>query len=375
MASSHSWKFVTLLVLALLDVFTSANSATGNSPVAIIIGAGPVGLATALSLSSVCHKVYLVEERTSFVRQKATIGVALKEQKILKALDSALYDIVKQGALIDPVGNSWLCLWSEFRDALVDVARNRSWYRGGNIQFCMGRKCVDIMPVDGRVAVRFRNAGLPLVGDFVVETDEIHSRVRQRLDVPTSNGTSFQGSLYVSSTASPQLSALLQDDKIITMNVTLGNDIHFLVFNFHKRHPRRLAWIFTTNGLHNESMTVQQILRDHDIPDAEMCRLMEEIINNSDPTSWIPYPPQSNIMELTKYRSVSAKECGQHSLVGQRLIVLGGDTEGTMEDDNGSSIGLEDVVLLGQLLKEPGELSEQLRKFELVRMSRLKGIN
>ena len=59
--------------------------------VAIVIGAGPSGLACALALSNVCKKVLLVEKHANFDRRGATFGLSKNGQNVLDELSPGLF--------------------------------------------------------------------------------------------------------------------------------------------------------------------------------------------------------------------------------------------------------------------------------------------
>lgn len=379
-----------------LNAFHSTVSGKdGTKPVAIIIGAGPVGLATALALSPCCETIYLVEKSTSFGRQGATFGLAVNGQKCLAELDTELYEHVRDLALIDPssIGNSWLFLWSDLRDALVDAVRRRNC-QGGNIRFCMGRECVgaeEIIQDHGKnggghngmsVMARFRN-GLPLRADFLVGADGVNSRIRQALQLPAliaSNTTNFRGNLHVPSVgASPDLEALLENPKIVPLRVELGKNLYFLVFNFHRRHPRRLAWILASNSETDGPITAQQVLRSH-VTEPETLRLLEEIVNLSDSSSWKPYP-RSSIVDFSDNAQAQLEGEGRSLWGGRGSITVVGDAAHAMRpiDGFGGSLGLEDAVVMARTmtsrpLSSKQDISDLLRQFEQERLPRVKRV-
>jgi 2-polyprenyl-6-methoxyphenol hydroxylase-like FAD-dependent oxidoreductase len=348
---------------------SSAMSLLDEERVAIVIGAGPSGLATSLGLSNVCKKVCLVEKHPSFEKRGATFGMATNGQKTLDELSPGLRSYLEEIGLSGAAGGSLVFVWWEMRDAFLHHVRQRK-----NVEVYCGEEFTDIQQSENGVVVKFKS-GLELKGDFLVGADGVHSQVRKALDLPpllVSETTNFRGTLQVPETASPGLRALLEKG-MVPLAVGQGKTIYFVLFNFHTRHPGRLAWVLATQlDVHNgKNITPFDIAREH-VKDEDQLRLLEEIFTLSDEEHLKAYP-KSSIVDLSDNILASFGT----GWGGKGLITLVGDAAHGMRptDGFGGSMALEDAVVLSRILEDRKDpLSVLLRRFESERLPRVKKV-
>lgn len=352
---------------------------------AIVIGAGPAGLACALSLSSVCRRVHLVEKRASFDRRGATFGLAKNGQLALEEVSPELVEHMRAvGLKASPASDTLVFVWWEMRDAILKFVRQQS-----NIDLYCGEEFTDIIEEehDGCVTVAFKS-GLELKADFLVGADGVHSQVRRVLGLPppiSSDTTLFRGSLEVPETASKELKGCLEKG-MVPLAVDEGGKVYFVLFNFHERHPGRLAWIFSTSvdldGVAGKEVTPFTLVEEH-VKDEGKATTINEILSLSDKDHLVPYP-KTSIVDLSEGALDAYATTNGGGWGGRGRITLAGDAAHAMRptDGYGGSMAMEDCVVLARLLKNDA-LAEQndvaavqdlLRKYETERLPRVKRV-
>ncbi|KAL7461393.1 hypothetical protein ACHAXS_001813 [Conticribra weissflogii] len=356
-----------------------------NKPTAIIIGAGPSGLATSLSLSRSCSKIYLVEKHHSFDQRGSTFGLAANGQRALKQINHELYEDMEKNGLHTgsngPNGHgTWVFIWWEMRDILLKHVRQDK-----NIELLCGQEFTEIQDdKDNGITVKFLS-GLELKADFLVASDGVRSDVRKYMNLPPpiiSDTTNFRGNFTVPDSASSELKALL--DKGIAPFFALGGaSLYFVLFNFHQRHSNRMAWILATqlDVQSDETMTPHTIVDEY-AQSEEDKKLLHEILNLSSEVHLKPYP-KSTIINFSD-DTIASLGGGWG---GKGRITLVGDCAHGMRptDGYGGSMALEDAVVLGRMLQNwiEGEhdkssshpsLESVLRDFESQRLPRVKRI-
>ena len=381
--------------------------------VAIIIGAGPSGLACALALSNdsqnddddnnkrpLCRKIYLVEKHPEFDRRGSTFGLAPHGQRVLEELDcsGALRSKLQESGistaqnikLPNLKGNddnqnktmsgdgTLVFVWWELRDILLECCRQRP-----NVEILMGESFTDIIDdkedEDG-IRVIFAHSELELQGDFVVAADGVNSNVREYMGLPpvlSSNTTNFRGSLDVPSSASPELHALL-DKGIVPMAVEAGQDMYFVLFNFHSKKPGRLAWILATQRNVETTGDNPASISRANVQDPAQLDLLEEIFALSAPHHLQPYP-KASVVDFSD--EVLARVFSDGGWGGRGRVTFIGDAAHGMRptDGYGGSMAFEDAVVLAKRLNRSNDKSAKtlptvLKQYEQERRPRVKRV-
>eukprot|EP00550_Attheya_septentrionalis_P012406 CAMPEP_0198304600 /NCGR_PEP_ID=MMETSP1449-20131203/57478_1 /TAXON_ID=420275 /ORGANISM="Attheya septentrionalis, Strain CCMP2084" /LENGTH=381 /DNA_ID=CAMNT_0044007127 /DNA_START=196 /DNA_END=1341 /DNA_ORIENTATION=+ len=342
-----------------------------DEQVAIVIGAGPSGLACALGLSNVCKRVLLVEKHPTFEKRGSTFGMAKNGQKTLDELRPGLLSYMEGIGLPGGPGGTLVFVWWEMRNAFLHHVRQTE-----NIELFCGEEFTDIEESDeAGVTVKFKS-GLELKGNFLVGADGVHSEVRKVLDLPpvlVSDTTIYRGSVQVPETASPELRGLLQGG-VVPFFTGDGKGIYFVSFNFNERYPGRLTWFLATrlDVDSDSSLTPFTISRDN-VKDESKLRLLQDILSLSEEDHLKPYP-KSSIVDLSE-DALSTFVGGGWG--GRGRITLIGDAAHGMRptDGYGGSMALEDAVVLFRILKDGKEsLPVLLRRFEAERLPRVKRV-
>ena len=137
-------------------------------------------------------------------------------------------------------GETLVFIWYEFRDALLRCVEEKS-----NIKIHCGEEFTNIIDNGDSVVSVVCQSGLKLTGDFVVGADGVHSKIRDKLQLPPpiqSENTLFRGSLTVSENASSELKECLGKG-IVPLAVDERGKVYFTLFNFNEKYPGRLAWV------------------------------------------------------------------------------------------------------------------------------------
>lgn len=338
--------------------------------VPIVIGCGPAGLASALGLSNIYERVVLVEKHPTFEKRGSTFGMGANGQKTLDELRPGLRKQMEDIGMSNGPGGSLVFVWWEMRDALLSCVKESS-----NIALYCGEEFTNIDQSENGVLVTFKS-GLELHGDFLIGADGVRSKVREILNLPPtieSENTNFRGSLQVPDTASPELQALLQKGMVPLFSGN-GKALYFICFNFHQRHPGRLAWILATNlDVQNDSTITPYSIIEENAKDKGNVALIKEIFDLSDSQHLQPYP-KTSVVDMSD--SVLSSMDGGWG--GKGLISLVGDAAHGMRptDGYGGSMALEDAVVLPRMILQNSTepLPGVLRKFEAHRLSRVKRI-
>lgn len=335
---------------------------------AIIIGAGPSGLATALGLSNVCRKVLLVEKHPTFEKRGATFGMGVNGQKALDELRPGLKDYMTNIGLSSSAGGALVFVWWEMRDALLKYVKESE-----NVELYCGEEFTHIDDEEEQVTVKFKS-GLELCADLLVGADGVHSDVRDVLNLSppiVSETTNFRGHIHVPDSASPELRGLL-DGGLVPLYSADGKEIYFVLFNFNERYPGRLAWILSTSlDVDGEKWNPFTIAREF-VSSPEKLKLIEEILHLSHQEDLKPYPKTSIIdMSDDALRHLGGGWGGKG-----RITLVGDAAHGMRPTDGyGGSMALEDAVVLSRRLREKSEpISAMLRRFESERLPRVKRV-
>mmetsp|Transcript_2149 Transcript_2149/g.3961 ORF Transcript_2149/g.3961 Transcript_2149/m.3961 type:complete len:382 (-) Transcript_2149:154-1299(-) len=339
----------------------------------IVIGAGPSGLASALGLSKVCKKVFLVEKHASFEKRGATFGMGKNGQLAWEELSPELMEYMRQVGMKPPWGETLVFVWWEMRDALLKFVKERD-----NIELYCGEKFVEIEDRENDAKVTFKS-GLELSADFIVGADGVHSKVRNVLGLAPpiiSDTTLFRGSLQVPESASAELKACLGGG-MVPLSVDEKGKIYFILFNFNERYTGRLAWVLSTliEIENNENITPFTLVDDH-VTDEKKKFLITEVLSLSDEEHLKPYP-KTSIIDLS---DDALELCEDGRWGGRGRITLIGDAAHGMRptDGYGGSMAMEDAVILSRTFKNCAEqnfsVQDLLRKYELERLSRVKRV-
>jgi 2-polyprenyl-6-methoxyphenol hydroxylase-like FAD-dependent oxidoreductase len=334
---------------------------------AIVIGAGPAGLVTALGLSKLCREVHLIEKHPTFEQRGSTFGIMPNGRKALAEIDPTLWGDLEQVGIVTPNGGLMLPWW-EMRDAVLRKVKQTE-----NIILRAGETLVDIDDGDSEGVRASFESGLELSADFLVGSDGVHSFVRNWLGLPPAietNSTVFRGSLIVTDESSKELKALL-DLGLVPMGSREFEGMFFMVFNFHSKHPGRLLWTFSTTKQLDESASPMLLLRQA-VTDEGDLRLMEEIFDRSDVAHLKPYRPTSVVDFSDDILATLEGRWG-----GRGQVTLTGDAAHACRptDGQGGNQAFEDAVVLCRTLKDDLPVLETLRKFEETRLPRVKRIH
>jgi FAD-dependent urate hydroxylase len=345
---------------------TESASCPSRNTTAIVIGAGPAGLVTALGLSKLCREVYLIEKHPTFEQRGSTFGIMPNGRKALAEIDPTLWGDLEQVGIGTPTGGLMLPWW-EMRDAVL-----RKVQQTENIILRAGENLMNIDDGGSEGVSASFESGLELTADFLVGSDGVHSFVRNWLGLPPAietNSTVFRGSLIVTDESSNELKALL-DQGLVPMSRQFEG-IFFMVFNFHSKHPGRLLWTFSTTKQLDESASPMLLLRQV-VTDEGDLRLMEEIFDGSDTAHLKAYRPTSVVDFSDDTLATLGGRWG-----GRGQVTLTGDAAHACRptDGQGGNQAFEDAVVLCRTLKDDLPILETLRKFEETRLPRVKRIH
>jgi len=352
------YKFVSVFVS--MHIFTcfglSAAVHRERHRSALILGAGPAGLAAALGLSKICEQVYLVEKKPSFRNQGAVFGLAVNGQKALNELCPPVMQQLE--ALGCPMSNNTLLmLWWEMRDALLRQVRETA-----NIQLMTGEEFIDINDTADNVIVSFRS-GLVLTADMLIGADGVHSSLREWLGLPPFLPTEnriFRGSLTVSNDSSEAFRRLLEND--LARSFDFPGAV-FLLFNFNSKRPGKLAWGLSITRDIEETDTPLSILSKLDMTTADR-QLWKEIFENSE-RDHMKLP----IRKVADF-SAAALRPFKGRWGGRGRVALIGDAAHAMRatTGQGGSQAFEDAVMLTRTLASEHSVPKALHDFEVNRL-------
>lgn len=370
------WGFWLCLVashfITMVDAEVSASSSSSSGTchdVALVMGAGPAGLVTALGLSQVCRKVFLVEKHKTFEPRGATIAIHPNGKKALLEICPEVWTSMEEVGVLTPHGGMMLPWW-EMRDAAVKAVRKRE-----NIELCTGEIFSTIEDSEEGVHVKFKS-GLELTADFLVAADGVHSAVRQWLKLPKAlpaKNSIWRGYVNVTEHCSEELKSLLGKGLVPFMR-HYDDGTGILVINFHEKRPGRMTWAVSTTRKASDSTLPLEMFRGSDVTPEER-KLLEEIFSISPKETLKPFPP-SNVMDLSE--AVLAKYNGGWG--GKGRIALVGDAAHSMRatDGQGANQAFEDAVVLYRTMRShrpDHSVEETLRQFEAARLPRVKKIH
>jgi FAD-dependent urate hydroxylase len=354
-------------IVPLVMASTESASCLSRDISAIVIGAGPAGLVTALGLSKLCCEVYLIEKHPTFEQRGSTFSIRKNGRKALAEIDLSLWDDLEQAGVILP-SEGLMIPWWEMRDAVL-----RKVQQTENIILRAGENLLHIDDGGSEGVHASFESGLELSADFLVGADGVHSFVRNWLGLPLAietGSTVFRGSLTVTDESSKELKALL-DQGLAPMGSREFEGMYFLVFNFHSKHPGRLSWTFSTTKQLDESASPMLLLRQA-VTDESDLRLMEEIFALTPSAQLKPYLPTSVVDFSDDALATLGGRWG-----GRGQVTLTGDAAHACRptDGQGGNQAFEDAVVLCRMLKDDIPISETLRKFEETRLPRVKRIH
>jgi FAD-dependent urate hydroxylase len=331
-------------IVPLVMASTEPASCPSRDISAIVIGAGPVGLVTALGLSKLCREVYLIEKHPTFEQRGSTFGIMKNGRKALAEIDPSLWGDLEQVGVAMPSAGLMLPWW-EMRDAVL-----RKVQQTENIILRAGENLVNIEDGGSEGVHASFESGLELSAVFLVGSDGVHSFVRNWLGLPPAietDSTVFRGSLIVTDESSKELKALL-DQGMAPMGSREFEGMYFIVFNFHSKHPGRLTWTFSTTKQLDESTSPMLLLRQA-VTDEGDLRLMQEIFDGSDSAHLKPYRP-TRVVDFSD--DTLAPLGGRWGGRGQ--VTLAGDAAHACRptDGQGGNQAFEDAVVLCRTLKD-----------------------
>ncbi|CAB9503347.1 FAD-dependent monooxygenase DEP2 [Seminavis robusta] len=331
---------------------------------AIVIGAGPSGLATALGLAKRNnYHVHLVEKHSSFPSVGANFGISANGIKALREICSDTAKDLEEIGITTPYG-SLLFLWYDFRDALLKAVRQLE----DQITLHLGESIAELDDNDDTVTAKFES-GLQLQGNLLIGADGVHSTVRSLLDMPpcTPTGqTIFRGNICVKEKSNP-LHYLLEKGMAPIPNRVYKDGIFVLALSFHSKLPGRIGWVVSTRLPVDETTTPLTLLEGR-VEDAEEWTMLQQVFTQSDPSHLKPQS-QTKVLDF----SASIEQCGwsQKGLYPHTSLV--GDAAHAMRptDGLGCSMALEDVVVLCRHLLESEDIAKSLSDFEEERIPRV----
>lgn len=393
-------KIASLILLCIVVVHAMA----GNQPqpqrplTAIIVGAGPAGLCTALALTDICQTIHLVEKRPSFASQGSALVLKPNGLKALREINGEL-----AGQLSDDIGVAldmpgvpgWLMPWWYLRDAILARVQQKA-AGGADIQFHMDETLCEMNDDNedkNGVVVTLHNSGTRLQGDFLIGADGVHSQVRELLGLPAGvlqGSTVFRGHVQIDpdDPDTAALGPLLKRGTVPHPQVLFG-ETFFTSFNYHPKIPHLLSWVVATkqeiplDGSVTPLDLVDAYLREHPLADDDetekVCfQEMRQILAASNSESRIPFAP-GKIIDLSD--DVLAQHCPNGGWGGRGRVALLGDAAHAMNptDGQGGSQAFEDVVVLLRILRQAQQdglsIADALRKFESTRLPRVKRIH
>jgi len=344
----------------------SDDSCLSKELTAIVIGAGPAGLTTALGLSKLCKNVILVEKRSEFTQTGATFGIAKNGRKALTEISEMLWDDMEATGIPLPSGGLMLPWW-EMRDTIL-----RRVLLTENIELVLGETFTEIHDQENGIQVQLTN-GMKIEANFLVGADGVHSAVREWLGLTPAletGSTVFRGSLVVSDESSEALRALLNKG-IVPMSPKEYEGIYFIVFNFNSKHPGRLVWVFSTTQELEEGTTPITLLKDL-VVDPDELALLEEIFESSHEQHLKPFPA-TKVVDFSD-EVLSSLDGGWG---GRGHAILLGDAAHAMRptDGQGGNLAFEDAAVLCRTIQNVTSVSEALKQFEATRLPRVKKIH
>ena len=359
-----------------------------TKPVVIVVGAGLAGLALSLGLSKSCkYCVHLVEKRTNFLMQGATLGLAPNGMKALDELcPGVVDDMFKAGITFQPF-EGWTTLmlpWWEIRDALLKRVQERT-----DVTIHMG---LDIDSIEDNATspsakVRFRNSPKVLEGQLVVGADGVNSGVRRILGHKSALVTdtlSWIGNVDAAKKGS-KLAFLLDKaypDSITPLDVRTTCGLAFTTFSYYPR-SGRLSWVLTAKGSLGQQVTdaldALQLLKD--VVDDET---WETLTNMREETN-----PENTLTLRLKVQDMSedALKLLGEGWGGRGRVTLIGDAAHAMRpiSGQGASMAFEDCAVLCRILTSGGTLESLcthslcekniVLRFEQERLKRVKVIH
>ena len=304
----------------------------------------------------------------------ATFGLAKNGQKVLDELSPGLFQHMNDIGLQGPEHSAMVFIWWEMRDAFLKFVRERE-----NIELICGEEFSTIQDKDDGIIVSFQS-DLELVGDFLVGADGANSSVRSKvLGLPpniVSDTTVYRGTVDVPKTASPELLECLNTGMVPFFSEK-GESLYFVLFNFHKRYPGRLAWILVTKlDVHGDPSITPHTIIENTIENERDMNLLKEIFALSSKDHFKPFQ-KSSITDLSE--PILEKFGGRWG--GRGRITLIGDAAHAMKatDGYGGSMALEDSIVLSRILKESAKknntsIPDLLEQYESERLPRVKRV-
>jgi salicylate hydroxylase len=370
-----------LACIILLLISTTAITAECIMPVsratAIVIGAGPAGLATSLSLSKICDRVLLVEKHETFDNRGASIGLAPNAIKALPEIYPGVQQDMELVGIPTPA-NGLLLPWYEMRNVLLNAVQKKE-----NIELYVGERLVEIVDDvnEDIVCLRFES-GRELQADFCVGADGVHSTTRSLLGLPPAiktGQTIFRGHVCIDGPANP-LYPLLQRGMVVIPN-TIYDGVFVLALSFEPKIPGKVSWIVSTRQPRTEGMSPLTVLEGR-VADEEEWTMLKELFARSDPVHMTPFA-ETSVVDFSKEATT------HHGWGGKQRVTLVGDAAHAMRptDGYGVSMAFEDAVMLCRSLVVTTSPSDDttssnsksfeasLRLFEAERLPRVQKIH
>ena len=375
---------------------TEAFHATRTMKV-LIVGCGLSGLAAALSLvkEEDVHEITIVERRADLESRGATFGLQINGQHALNEIAGVGNDteeacpmvkrLQNEGLLI-PASGGYMLPWWKVRDALLDEVKTRM----DKIKIYLGVSLDEVVEKnDGSYLATFKDSNLQLTANLLIGADGVNSVVRRDvLKLPPAKPSGvyvWRGSI---DTLLCQELKQLQEIGIAKMT-KLGDTMFMSYFNFHSSVPGQVAWVFsvranmlsdhikiecgTTSPIDVIKAYMDSINEDANEELKETYELAMLALANTHQPSDLTWSSEMAVVDLTQ------DEIGWG---GKGRITLIGDAAHSLRPASGlgGSLAFEDAALLGRYisgcnLSSAIAIEEQLRAFEMIRLSRCKSIS
>lgn len=352
---------------------------------AVVIGAGPAGLALSLGLSRLegCDRVHLVEKRSAFEARGANFMLAPNGLKALEELCPGIgVDMRKVGieSNMVPKYPAILMPWWMMRDVLLDNVRKQMG-DAGVIELHMGKSLNRIIQDNESVSVHFENDEMVLQGEMLVGADGVNSAVREQLHLPETvrtGVTAFRG--HVEDARDFEEISELLERGFIPLGGNFGIDgVLGSVFNYHPKLPGKLAWVVGTKDpvVPGETTPLSILDPAKSIEKHDELQLFRALIQRtSEPDIHYEPFPEGRVVNFSE---PILKQCdGRWG--GRDRVTLIGDAAHAFPsaDGQGGSQAFEDAIVLTRLLANKSEqhsIQEVLSMFERERLPRVKTVH
>jgi FAD-dependent urate hydroxylase len=320
---------------------------------ALVIGGGVAGPATAVALRSIGVEVTICEARPA---QDKDVGLwVMVAPNGLAALDSlGLKDIALRESLAGAVGPSGFAPMR--RVGLYQLLRSAAVDRGARIEH--DRKLVAAETTETGVLARFAD-GSTLAGDLLIGCDGLHSRTRSIID-PAAPTARYLPLLNLGGFAS---------------GVDVPGEPAQLQFI-----PSRKGFFgYATAGSGGETWWFANLPWGAEPSRAELAALGRAALTERLLDAFATAPPF--VAELIRTTHTELYALPTHDLPTvptwwrDRLVILGDAAHATTPTSGqGSSMALEDAVVLAKCLRDRPDWPQAAARYEALRRERVEGI-